>query len=63
MRTWTPSTLDEVLTLLDEGLAVLHPSHRAAFEAIRVKPGPNPSLNADVPHAWADARRSGPPDS
>ena len=22
---------------------------------------PNPSLNADVPHAWADARRSGPP--
>ena len=23
--------------------------------------GPNPSLNADVPYAWADARRSGPP--
>ena len=23
--------------------------------------GPNPSLNTDVPHVWADARRSGPP--
>ena len=38
METWQPATRDEVETLLNKGVAALHPLHRAHFERMRVAP-------------------------
>ena len=59
MNNWQPATITEVLKLLEEGLADLHPAHRAVFESIRINPRQVPIANTPGEYVYVVAEYKG----
>lgn len=56
MTTWRPATLEEVQRLLAEGIAALHPLHRAQFSTIQIDPRRIPVADSPGEFVFAVAR-------